>query len=165
MKTILQALCLVSLLGLGSAYSQDVTHTITCELTNIAEIRFKPGATNVTNYEFSTIDDYENNKASNNGANLQVACNKDWTVNVRAGSSTFSYVGTHTDPSMPSTVLKVRNLPSSRISLTETDTQIATGAPGDFTSNEVKLRYIAVPGYDYPEGVYTIDVVYTLTNG
>lgn len=165
MKTIIQTLGFICLLGIGSAFSQNVTHTITCELQNIAEIRFKPGAPEVVNYEFSTIDHYENNVASNNGANLQVASNKDWIINVKAGSDKFTYAGPHDDPNMPSTVLKIRNRPASRINLTDSDTEIAEGAPGGFTANEVQLRYIAVPGFNYPNGTYTIEVIYTLTNG
>lgn len=146
-----------------AGYGQSVTHTIFCDIKNVAEIRFKPGALQVTEYDFTTADQLEKNIANNNGANIQVACNSDWKVNVKAGSANFNYTGTLDDPNMPSTVLKIRNRPDQRIPLKDEDQQIASGTAGGFTDNEIQLRYIAVPKFEYPAGTYDIDVIYTVS--
>lgn len=147
--------------GQSETFSEEISLT----LTEVAELRFKPGEAGVTTYNFDSGDDYENNVRADDAAVLQVRANTDWVVTVKAGTENFTYSGSESPaPEMPSTVLKVRNLPASRISLNTTGTQIANGSAGTWNANQINLRYIARPLFNYPAGTYTIPVIYTVTN-
>lgn len=149
------------------SYGQSLNHTdeVSLTLTDIAELRFKPGETAITTYNFDSGEDYENSVRSADAAILQVRANTDWMVTVKAGSANFAYSGSEIPaPQMPSTVLRIRNNPDPRIVLNTTDSPIATGTAGPWDDNQINLRYIARPRFEYPAGTYTIPVIYTVTN-
>ena len=141
------------------------THTTTLNISSVTELRIKPSTNPIEELNFENKDDLDGNVAQSNAIIMQVASNEDWIVNVRSETENFTYTGPiNPEPVMPSSVLKIRwqkpGIP--RINLSNTDTQIANGTPGYFDDNQVNLRYIAIPKFNYPEGSYTINVLYTV---
>lgn len=123
---------------------------------------------------FNNVNDYANG-VETGWQVLIVKSNKNYDVTVKSNSSTFSYSGnTSPAPSMPISALNVGlfyNGTGGTVSSTfankfapmaETpQTIITNGAKGGF--QYFFTRYKATPGFAYPAGTYTAEVIYTAT--
>lgn len=123
--------------------------------------------------EFNTVNDYANGIESDEHT-FQVKSNKHFIVRVKVQSSKFTYVGSSSNPNMStSSVLKFKvtaNNTGGTLSSGYTNYKafstsgakvINNGTPGG--NNTFSVKYKATPGFTYPAGTYTVDVVYTAT--
>ena len=160
----------------GNAGAQHSTHVV---LSNAIEITFND---NMSAYgedvslAFTTVNDYANGVESSE-QQLKISSNKDFTVAVKTNSDKFTYSGNTTPvPSMPVTgVLGLKVTAnntggsiagsfsaSKYATLTASNQPLISGADrgGNQTFN---IQYKATPGFAYPAGSYSVDVVYTAT--
>lgn len=124
---------------------------------------------------FSNINDYANGIESDM-YEIKVRSNKKFRVQAKTSSSKFTYSGNTT----PAPQMNVSNTLFLKVSDNKTggsvgssfnnkyrtmssssQTLISNGLPGgDKTFN---VKYKATPGFNYPAGTYTVNVVYTAT--
>jgi len=159
--------------------SSAASQTVQLSLSNALEITFtgNNSATGSTvALPFSTVNDYANGVESA-AQEIKVRSNKDFTVTVKTSGANFMVTnGQNTSTSsMPASVLGVvvsANNTGGQLgqgfsatsykSLSATATSIITGA--DRGGNQTfSVKYKATPGFAYPAGTYTTDVVYTAT--
>ena len=159
--------------------SSSATQTVNLALSNALEITFT-GSTSATGtavtLNFTTVNDYANGVQSA-AQELKVRSNKNFTVAVKSNSANFSYSGTTSPaPTMPvSGVLGIKlsaNATSGTVGSTFSTTAFNTlsNTNADLITNCTKggaqtfsVMYQATPGFSYPAGTYTTDVVYTAT--
>ncbi len=159
--------------------NSSASQTVNLALSNAIEITFT-GTGNATGADvtipFTTVNDYANGVESST-QELKVRSNKDFTVAVKTNAANFSYSGsTSPAPTMPvSGVLGIKvaanntggsigaNFSSSAYNtLTSSNQDLITAA--DRGGNQTfSVKYKATPGFAYPAGTYTVDVVYTAT--
>ena len=159
--------------------SSSASQTVNLNLSNAIELTFtgtgeKTGAE--VNIPFSNVNDYANGVESNS-QELKVRSNKDFDITVKANASDFSYKGT-TVPSPKMPVADVLGLMVSAngtggaiespfsgtkyATLSAKDQTLIAG--GDRGGNQTfAVKYKATPGFEYPAGTYSVDVVYTAT--
>lgn len=157
--------------------SANASQTVVLNLTDAIELSFTSTGTttgSAVNLAFNTVSDYANGVQST-AQQLRVRSNKNFNVAVKSNATNFSYTGsTSPAPVMPvASVLDVKvsanatggsiaNGFSSYKSLTTSNQNIITsGAAGG--NNLFSVQYEAQPGFAYPAGTYTVDVVYTAT--
>ncbi len=144
-------------------------------LSNAIEIGFYSSAYGGTqNLSFNSVNDYANGKYTGYQI-LIVKSNKDYDVSIKTNAENFTYNGSTTPaPKMPAstlsaalyyngtggTVNKSFNYNYAPLSANAQDL-ITDGNKGGF--QYFFTRYRATPGFAYPAGTYTIDVVYTAT--
>ena len=126
------------------------------------------------NLQFQSVNDFANGKTTG-WQILIVKSNKDYNVTVKTNAANFTYSGNTTPaPTMPVSVLNVAlfyngtgGTPSSTFNgnyspLSSVDqTLITNGTRGSF--KYFFTRYKATPGFAYPAGTYTAEVIYTAT--
>jgi len=159
--------------------SSTASQTVNLNLSNAIELTFtgtgdKEGAD--VNIPFNSVNDYANGVESAS-QELRVRSNKDFAVTVKTNAADFSYNGsTIPAPQMPvKDVLGIMvtangtggtiQAPFSNVgyaSLVSTDQDlIDNGKRGG--NQTFAIKYKATPGFAYPAGTYTVDVVYTAT--
>lgn len=139
----------------------SVSHQVKIIAHPILELSFDKSAQDVV-FNFSNISDYENGKSSPSVAGIKVKSNKNWIVNVRSNSSTFT-PNTNGDTNIFSTALLVKKSGTNQdIPVTTNDQVVATGKNGDFNLNSFLLDYTINPGFIKPDA-YGIELTYTLT--
>lgn len=160
--------------------SASASQTTNLVLSNAIEITFT-GTGNATgadvNLPFTTVNDYANGVESSS-QELKVRSNKNFSVNVKANASQFSYTGTTSPaPHMPvSSVLDLKvvaNNTGGNVGNSYSTTAYKNITPGngrtlldncDKGGNQTfSVKYKATPGFSYPAGTYSVDVVYTAT--
>lgn len=131
---------------------------------------------NAVNFDFTTVGHYADGITSAN-QDLKVRSNRKFNITIKANAINFTYAGTTAPaPNMPvNDVLGVQvatnstggsiawpfgtgyyvNMPTSPWTL------IRDGNRG--SSQTFSVKYLAYPGFNYPEGIYTVDIVYTAT--
>lgn len=149
-------------------------------LSNAIEITFMNTESEVgsdVSMSFNTVNDYANGVESKPNM-LLVRSNKDFNVTVKTNDKMFTYDGKEMKekPEMP--VEKVLNL-----MVSENNTGGEVAGPfsekefASLSAEEQKLivggsrggkqtfavQYKATPGFEYPGGTYSVDVVYTAT--
>lgn len=148
-------------------------------LSNALEITFvaSSSATGTTvSLPFTTADDYANGVESAT-QQLKIRSNKDFNVTVKTSGANFMVTnnGSTATSNMPASVLGLEvtanntggNLgtgfsASSYKSLSSTAANLITD--GDNGGNQnFTVKYKATPGFAYPAGTYSTDVVYTAT--
>ncbi|MBL7682847.1 MAG: hypothetical protein JNK00_05765 [Flavipsychrobacter sp.] len=157
--------------------SSTAQQQVNLNLNNAIELTFT-GSNSATgaavNIAFNTVNDYANGVASN-AQELKVRSNKKFDVTVKANAASFSYTGSTT----PAPVMPVQGVLALKVSANGTGGTIAGGFSGytSLTSSAANLitngnnggnqtfsvMYNATPGFAYPAGTYTVDVVYTAT--
>lgn len=163
----------------SSNQSESASQTVNLKLDNAIEITFT-GSGNKTgadvNIPFNSVNDYASGVESKD-QQLKVRSNKDFDVTVKANASDFTYSG-NTNPAPVMPVKGVLNLMVSNNStggsivapfsatafnsLTNTDQDlIKSGSRGG--NQTFAIKYKATPGFNYPAGTYSVDVVYTAT--
>ncbi len=162
-----------------SNQTATASQTVKLVLSNAIEITFT-GNSSATgadvNIPFTSVNDYANGVESAE-QELKVRSNKDFYVRVKTGSNKFSYTGNTTPaPQMP-----VKNVLNLKVTANNTGGSIAS----PFSSNNYatlknnsqslltncdrggdqtfKIKYKATPGFAYPAGTYSVDVIYTAT--
>ncbi|MBS1739083.1 MAG: hypothetical protein JST88_00945, partial [Bacteroidetes bacterium] len=159
--------------------SETATQTVQPALSNALEITFvaKYSPTRATvSIPFTTADDYQNGVESST-QQIKVRSNKAFGVTVKTSTANFNVTngGVTTASTMPASVLGLivtanntgGNLgtgfsASAYNSLSATAANLITGATYGGNQN-FTVKYKATPGFAYPAGVYSTDVVYTAT--
>lgn len=157
----------------------SASQTIILSLSNAIEITFASN-NSATGSEvkipFTTVNDYANGVESE-AQKLRVRSNKNFSVAVKTNASSFTYTGKTTPaPKMPVkgvlAVMVAGNSTGGSVSAPFSTEKYATlrnlnetliksaKRGGDQT---FAVKYKATPGFVYPAGVYTVDVVYTAT--
>ena len=159
--------------------SSSASQNVNLVLSNAIEITFtgNGSATGAdVNIPFTTVNDYANGVESD-AQELKVRSNKNFSVAVKANATNFSYTGnTSPAPTMPvSGVLGIKVTAngtggsianpfsnSAYATLSSSDQDLITTA--DRGGNQTfSVKYKATPGFAYPAGTYSVDVVYTAT--
>lgn len=96
---------------------------------------------------------------------IRVKSNEQWIITVQAGSNFFSSSGTYASSNMPASVLTISS-PLKQVILSSDAQTLAEGNRGntDVAGNTFNLSLKADPGYNYGPGIYSINLVYTLTS-
>ena len=181
MKTLV--LLAASIFTFTIANAQQASSTaqqpVQLSLSNVIEITFlgtgnANGAT--VSLPFTSVNDYANGVTSS-AQQLRVRTNKNFSVTVQANAANFTYAGTaNPSPAMPVSGVLALKVPANATggsiaapfsstgysTLTNTPQNlINNGTNGD--SQTFDIQYNATPGFAYPGGTYTVDVVYTAT--
>ena len=163
----------------AQAPSSTATQTVNLNLSNAIELTFT-GSGSATgaavNLAFNTVNDYANGVTSAN-QELRVRSNRRFGVTVRTNNANFTYTGSVT----PAPVMPVSGVLGLKVGANSTGGAVAspfsTSAYAGLTSTAQNLitnaanggnqlfsvSYEAQPGFTYPAGTYTVDVVYTAT--
>jgi hypothetical protein len=168
----------ISLTAIGQTSTQ-ITQNLTVSLTDAIEITFTSNSSSTgptVTMTFNNTDDYASGIESAD-QELKVRSNRNFTVQVKANSTNFSYSGSASPtPTMPVSgvlLLKVTAnstggsiaspfSASSYSTLTSSNQNlISSGTRGG--NKTFSIKYNATPGFLYPGGTYTADVVYTAT--
>ncbi len=177
MKKIVLAI-LISITSLNVfAGADNATQTVKLELSNVIEISFAStglATGNMVNLPFTSMQDYSDGIVSND-QQLVVRSNEKFHVRVKANASKFSYTGSTT----PIPVMNVNKVLSVRVSNNQTGGTISGGYASfkflNTTGKEIikngnsgdnqnfSVQYKATPGFSYPAGNYSIDIIYTAT--
>jgi hypothetical protein len=180
MKKIV-AILFISLCSIA-AYAQSpnssATQTTNLNLNDAIEIAFTSTVSNtgsVVNMAFSTVNDYANGVESAQ-YQIRVRSNRKFDVEVEASSDYFTYAGT----TSPAPQMKVKDVLDMRILSNNTGGQINGGyhqykhingdndhrilndcdRGGNQTFN---IQYRAQPGFSFPAGTYTTNIIFTAT--
>jgi hypothetical protein len=169
---------LIALFAGSAANAQtSATQTVNLSFANIVEILFTgTGSTTGSDVTipFTNLNDYTNGVESSE-YQLRVRSNKDFNVTVRTNSANFTYSGaTSPAPTMPVSgkllVMVSGNGTGGSIvspfsgysTLTSTNQNLISG--GDRGGNQTfSVKYKGIPGFGYPAGDYTVNVIYTVT--
>lgn len=159
--------------------TSSASQTTKLSLSDAIDITFT-GTSSATgamvNFAFNNVNDFANGIQSSD-YQIKVRSNKKFKVDVKTNASTFSYTGSTTPaPSMPvAQVLSLMmaanqtggtlssNFPSGQFgSLSSTSKTLLTSC-NNGNNQWFNVKYKANPGFAYPAGEYTVDVVYTAT--
>ncbi len=180
-KLLLSALAIAGIATASKAQlaSATATQSASLVLSNAIAITFTGSGTDVggaVTLPFSTVSDYANGVTST-AQQLMVQSNLPFGVTVKSNAANFTYTGTYTTgTTMPvSGVLKLMVTAnttggtvatpfstSSFATLTAADQNLISN--GTYGSNQLfSVQYQATPGFTYPAGTYTTNVIYTAT--
>lgn len=153
--------------------SGDAQQKLELGLSNAAEISFV-NSNNIINLEFNTTEDYANGVESGEQT-LKVRSNKDFDIRVKANTARFSYSGSVS----PAPKMSVNSVLSMKITVNNTGGSVTSGfsnyknlssgnqriiKDGEAGGNQTfNIKYKANPGFSFPAGTYTVDIVYTVT--
>ena len=155
----------------------NANQNVSLTLSNAIDITFTGSGTDVgaaVNLPFTTVAHYSNGVTST-AQQLKVQSNLAFNVTVKANAANFTYAGTYTTgTTMPvSGVLKLMvsaNATGGTIATPFTAYSNITAADqalinnGTYGANQLfSVQYKATPGFTYPAGTYTTQVVYTAT--
>ena len=160
-----------------TAASSSASQTTKLSLTDAVEIVFTGSGTatgSLVTLPFTTVDNYTNGVESA-AQELKIRSNKNFGVTVKSNAANFTYSGSTTPaPTMPvSGVLNVKvsangtggsiAAPFSGYSSLTSSNQdlIADGTRGG--NQTFSVMYKGTPGFSYPAGDYSVNVVYTVT--
>jgi antitoxin component of RelBE/YafQ-DinJ toxin-antitoxin module len=178
---ILIAIAIVSFSIAANAQnaSANANQNVSLTLSNAIAITFTGSGTNTgaaVTLPFSTVSDYANGVTSA-AQQLRVQSNLPFSVTVKSNAANFSYTGSYTTgTTMPvSGVLKLMvsaNATGGTIASPFSSVSYATLSSADqnlinngtYGANQLfSVQYQATPGFTYPAGTYTTQVVYTAT--
>ena len=179
-KIILAAAGLLTISSAAMAQtSANATQTVNLILANTIELTFTGSGTatgTTVNLPFNTVSDYANGVTSTD-QQLKVRSNKNFGVTVKSNSANFTYSGT----TSPAPIMPVSGVLGLMVSANGTGGAVAapfsTSTYATITGSNQNLlntasnggnqtfsvKYYANPGFAYPAGTYTTDVVYTAT--
>ncbi|MBS1771488.1 MAG: hypothetical protein JST82_01420 [Bacteroidetes bacterium] len=178
MKKIIAAALLVmsSVYANAQSVTSTASQTTNLSLSNAIDITYvgNGSATGASvNFSFNSVNDYANGLESS-GIQMKVRSNKAFNVSVKSSSTNFTYSGSTT----PAPVMPVWSVLNFKL------TSNTTGGwswvnnnydyidqnnwtflyGGDNGGNQTfTVQYRVKPGFAYPAGTYTTDVVYTAT--
>ena len=176
MKTIYLLIFFVST-GLMLRAQSNSTQTVNLTLTDVIDIIFTgTGSTtgSTLTLPFTTPDNYTNGVESTEQT-LRVRSNKNFTVTAKTNASNFTYTGSVTpSPTMPvsgilllkvstnSTGGSIAGTFSGYTTLTSSNQNIITNGTRGNDQN-FAIKYKGTPGFSYPAGTYSVNVIYTAT--
>jgi hypothetical protein len=155
------------------------TQSASLVLSNAIAITFTGSGTDIggaVTLPFSTVSDYANGVTSA-AQQLRVQSNLNFGVTVKSNAANFTYSGSYTTgTTMPvSGVLKLMvsaNTTGGTIATPFSGTAYSTLTAADqnlisngtYGANQLfSVQYMATPGFTYPAGTYTTNVIYTAT--
>jgi hypothetical protein len=153
------------------------TQSAKMSMSNAIDITFRSNnleAGDVVTLAFDDVNDYANGVESD-PIELKIRSNKKFNITAKAASSRFSYNGNATaDPKMSVNKLLIKvvknntggnvpgNVNNKYKSMSASKRKlINAGTPGG--DNTFAVQYKADPGYDFPAGTYSVDIIYTAT--
>jgi len=161
------------------AESSGASQSANFALSNAIEITFVNSMSEYgadVTLPFSTVNDYANGVESAE-QELKIRSNKNFSVAIKSNAAGFTYSGNTTPaPEMPvNGVLAIKLTAnntggsianpfstSAYSGLTNSNQSLITG--GNRGGNQsFAIKYKATPGFAYPAGTYSVDVVYTAT--
>lgn len=115
---------------------------------------------------FQSLDDFANGVTVDDYLSVAVKSNVSWTVSVMAQNAHFSPMTQNGSTDMPASVLSIRSNNYSSYTALSTNAQtLKTGNKGSSNnpgnSFDIDIRYN--PGFSYKGGIYTLGLVYTLS--
>ncbi len=167
---IIAALLLAFNFAANAQATSTATQTVNLNLANAIEITFTGSgtATGATvNMNFNTVNDFANGVTSAE-QEMKVRSNKNFTVCVSANSSNFTYTGS----ASPAPVMPVVGIFDLFVSSNSTGGSANTPTLSNLTvinnglkgaSQKFGVKYRATPGFSYPAGTYSLEVIYTAT--
>jgi len=175
---ILSAAVLGLNMGAHAQATSSANQNVALSLANAIAITFVSTGTatgTAVTIPFATVSDYTNGVTSS-AQQLKVQSNKIFNVTVNANAANFTYSGATT----PSPTMPVSGVLAAQVTANGTGGTIATAfnsAYGGLTSTAQSMistcanggnqtfsvQYQATPGFAYPAGTYTTNVVYTVT--
>ncbi len=171
-----------AVLGFNFAANAQATSSanqnVALNLSNAIAITFVSSGTatgTAVALPFTTVADYSNGVTSA-AQSLKVQSNKAFNLTINANAASFTYSGTTTPaPTMPvSGVLAAQvtangtggtvasGFNSAYANLTSTAQSLISGCSNG-SNQTFDVKYQATPGFAYPAGTYTANVVYTAT--
>jgi hypothetical protein len=177
MKNIFLVIIALTISAVAGAQTSTGSQTMSMTTGNSVSITFT-GTTSATgsivSLPFTTATNYANGKISAL-QEMQVTSNKAFNVTVAAASTNFSYSGS----ASPAPIMPVNGILKLKVASNATGGTIATpfsvfGAltassqnlitNGTIGTNQLfSVKYKATPGFAYPAGIYSVDVIYTAT--
>lgn len=168
----------------GVAYGQEnnevnsATQSTSLVMSNAIDITFNATGNAVggpVSLVFNNVNDYANGVESD-AYQIKVRSNKKFRVQARTSSSRFTYTGTTT----PAPQMNVSNTLFLKISDNTTGGTVSSNFNNNFRSltnsnqtlvnnatpggnKSFNVKYKANPGYNFPAGNYTVNVLYTAT--
>lgn len=177
MKKIATIIALVFTTSAIYAQSDNAAQTVNMALSDVLEITFAGTGSatgNTVDMPFSSVNDYANGITSID-QQLVVRSNQKFHVRVKANASKFTYTGS----ASPAPAMKVNNVLSIKVSSNNTGGTIGNGYSNfkklSTTGREIikngqsggnqnfSVQYKATPGFSFPSGNYTVDIIYTAT--
>ncbi len=164
--------CLTAAVKAQSLQTGTATQQVSVSLADVIDISLVNS--NMLSLQFNSINDYANGVKSTDQV-IKIRSNKRYNVRVRTSSSRFSYSGT----TSPAPVMNVNPVLKVMVTSNSTGGSVTSGYnhfktlstsgskiinnanPGNNSSFSV--QYEATPGFTYPAGTYSVDVVYTAT--
>ena|SRR5690606_9919114 len=181
-KFILAAASFLAITATGKAQNTanaSATQTVQLQLSNVLEIQFTANNSatgNTVTLPFTTTSDFANGVESTE-QQLRVRSNKKFAVTVKTSGASFmvSNNGSTATSNMPTSVLGLALTDnqtggqtgqgfsaSSYAPLSSSAQNLITNA-NNGANQTFKVKYKAAPGFAYPAGTYTTDVIYTAT--
>jgi hypothetical protein len=160
-----------------TAATASASQTTKLSLTDAVEIVFTGSGSatgSLVTLPFTTVDNYTNGVESD-AQDLKIRSNKDFSVTVKSNATNFTYSGSTTPaPAMP--VSGVLNLmvsangtggsiaaPFSAYSSLTSSNQSLISAGTRGGNQTFSVKYKGTPGFSYPAGDYSVNIVYTVT--
>jgi hypothetical protein len=157
---------LISVLATFSVRAQYSFSGSTSGNINIASIQSLTLSGGTTVPTLSTTDDFASGITMGSYLNVVVKSNVAWTLSVQAQNAYFSAMSQGGSTNMPASVLSIKPSSSSNYFNLSTSSQTlksggkgSSTAPGNAFSIDVKFS----PGFSYKGGIYTIGLMYTLS--
>jgi hypothetical protein len=150
--------------GVRPGSSTSASSTVSLQLNNFAEFTVTP--VNTSPFSFSTITTYENGITRTPYSSFTVKSNVNWAISLKASGSFFAASGGGSANTMPVSIISFKkNNESTYKTLTTANQSLSSGSAGGSqqTGNTFSIDVRVAPGYAYNGGIYTIDLVYTLT--
>lgn len=180
MKRNLLALSLV-LRGFNAVYAQSPQSTNAAQTTNLSlsdaiEIHFVSTASStgsIVTLPFTDVNDYADGVESA-GQQIRVRSNKDFDVRMESNANYFTYSGNATSNNL----MRVKDVLKMKIAANNTGGSVSGGFGNykkvddddkkilnncDKGDRDFTIQYKASPGFEYPAGTYTVDVIFTAT--
>jgi len=173
MKILLIVPIIFLLHGVCSAsYAQKVdarsttsaSSTATLQLNTFAEFTVTP--VNASAFAFNSTTSYESGINRSSFSSFVVKSNMNWLLTIRASGAFFAASGGGLSNTLPAGVISFKtNSESTYRTLTTTAQTLRSGAAGGSSQpgNTFSIDLRVAPGYLYNGGLYTLDLVYTLT--
>jgi hypothetical protein len=143
----------------AQSVSSNASHNVTLSLNNVIELVFTSGASGVT-MNFTIADHFQNGVFVNNASQIRVRSNKTYNVAVKSANINFT--------STSSTIMPVSNVlwvkesnQTSYVNMSNVDQNILSNQSRG--SNTFDVSYKATPGFNYNDGTYIANVIYTAT--
>ena len=180
MKKLLSLIAVLVTASLSS-FAQDAeeataTQTAALEMSNAIDIGFTSTGSeegDMVILAFEDVNDYANGVESDK-VQLRIRSNKKFHVWAKAGSNRFTYSGNSDDPKMNVNKLKIKvvnnntggkvasSVNNKYANMSKSNKKlINNGTPGG--DNTFAVQYKADPGYEFPAGTYSVNIVYTTT--